>query len=109
MIVCLIGIKLNKILFKNIFFLEVFYPQKKSLFDHAESNGLKFKEYNSYANHYSETLIIWRKEFNKKWDLIKNQGFDVTFKKMWEFYLSYCEAGFKSKNIDLIQFSMCNK
>ena len=42
-------------------------------------------------------------------DLIKNPGFDVTFKKMWEFYLSYCEAGFKSKNIDLIQFSMCNK
>ena len=86
-----------------------FLPSKKSLFDHAESNGLKFNAYNSYANHYSETLIIWRKEFNKKWDLIKNQGFDVTFKKMWEFYLSYCEAGFKSKNIDLIQFSMCNK
>ena len=86
-----------------------FLPSKKSLFDHAESNGLKFNKYNSYANHYSETLIIWRKEFNKKWDLIKNQGFDVTFKKMWEFYLSYCEAGFKSKNIDLIQFSMCNK
>ena len=83
-----------------------FLPSKKSLFDHAESNGLKFNEYNSYANHYSETLIIWRKEFNKKWDLIKNQGFDVTFKKMWEFYLSYCEAGFKSKNIDLIQFAL---
>ena len=48
-------------------------------------------------------------EFNKKWDLIKNQGFDLTFKRMWEFYLSYCEAGFKSKNIDLIQFSLQNK
>ena len=86
-----------------------FLPSKKSLHKCADDNGLKFNEYNSYANHYSETLIIWRKEFNKKWDLIKNQGFDVTFKKMWEFYLSYCEAGFKSKNIDLIQFSMCNK
>ncbi|MDC0044056.1 cyclopropane-fatty-acyl-phospholipid synthase family protein [Candidatus Pelagibacter sp.] len=86
-----------------------FLPSKKSLYDYAEANGLKFDEYNSYANHYSNTLIIWRKEFNKKWDLIKNQGFDLTFKKMWEFYLSYCEAGFKSKNIDLIQFSLCNK
>jgi cyclopropane-fatty-acyl-phospholipid synthase len=28
---------------------------------------------------------------------------------MWQFYLSYCEAGFKSRNIDLIQFSLCNK
>ena len=86
-----------------------FLPSKKSLYNYAEANGLKFDEYNSYANHYSNTLIIWRKEFNKKWDLIKNQGFDLTFKKMWEFYLSYCEAGFKSKNIDLIQFSLCNK
>ena len=86
-----------------------FLPSKKSLYKYANSNGLKFNEYNSYAKHYSDTLIIWRKEFIKKWDLIKNQGFDLNFKKMWEFYLSYCEAGFKSKNIDLIQFSLCNK
>ena len=63
----------------------------------------------SYADHYSDTLAIWRKEFNKKWDFIKKQGFDLTFKRMWEFYPSYCEAGFKSKNIDLIQFSLQNK
>ena len=66
---------------------------------------LTIKSYDSYADHYSNTLAIWRNEFNKKWDLIKKQGFDLTFKRMWEFYLSYCEAGFKSKNIDLIQFS----
>ena len=39
----------------------------------------------------------------------KNKGFDLKFKRMWEFYLSYCEAGFKSKNIDLIQFSLQKK
>ncbi len=86
-----------------------FLPSKQSLYKYAEDNGLKFNEYNSYARHYSDTLVIWRNEFNKKWNLIKNQGFDLNFKKMWEFYLSYCEAGFKSKNIDLIQFSLCNK
>ena len=86
-----------------------FLPSKKSLYQCADDNGLQFNEYNSYAKHYSDTLIIWRKEFNKKWDLIKKQGFDLNFKKMWEFYLSYCEAGFKSKNIDLVQFSLCNK
>ena len=86
-----------------------FLPSKKSLYKYADDNGLKFNEYNSYSKHYSDTLIIWRKEFIKKWDLIKKQGFDLNFKKMWEFYLSYCEAGFKSKNIDLIQFSLCNK
>jgi cyclopropane-fatty-acyl-phospholipid synthase len=86
-----------------------FLPSKKSLRSYVESNGLKLKAYNSYSKDYSNTLVIWREEFNKKWELIKNQGFDTTFKKMWEFYLSYCEAGFKSKNIDLIQFSLQNK
>ena len=86
-----------------------FLPSKSELQNYVDTNGLKFGEYNSYANHYSDTLIIWREIFNKKWDLIKEQGFDLKFKRMWEFYLSYCEAGFKSKNIDLIQFSLQNK
>ena len=86
-----------------------FLPSKSELQNYVDTNGLKFDEYNSYANHYSDTLIIWREIFNKKWDLIKEQGFDLTFKRMWEFYFSYCEAGFKSKNIDLIQFSLQNK
>ena len=86
-----------------------FLPSKNSLNKHVSDNGLTIKSYDSYADHYSSTLALWKNEFNKKWDLIKNQGFDLTFKRMWEFYLSYCEAGFKSKNIDLIQFSLQNK
>ena len=86
-----------------------FLPSRNELQNHVNTNGLKFDEYNSYADHYSDTLIIWKEIFNQKWDLIKEQGFDLTFKRMWEFYLSYCEAGFKSKNIDLIQFSLQNK
>ena len=86
-----------------------FLPSRNELQNYVDTNGLKFGEYNSYANHYSDTLIIWREIFNKKWGSIKEQGFDLTFKRMWEFYLSYCEAGFKSKNIDLIQFSLQNK
>ena len=86
-----------------------FLPNKNSINKYVSNNGLAIKSYESYADHYSNTLSIWRDEFNKKWDLIKNQGFDLTFKRMWEFYLCYCEAGFKSKNIDLIQFSIQNK
>ena len=86
-----------------------FLPSKNSINKYVSESGLTIKSYDSYANHYSSTLALWRNEFNKKWDLIKNQGFDSTFKRMWEFYLSYCEAGFKSKNIDLIQFSLQNK
>ena len=86
-----------------------FLPNKNSINKYVSNNGLTIKSYESYADHYSNTLSIWRDEFNKKWDQIKNQGFDLTFKRMWEFYLCYCEAGFKSKNIDLIQFSIQNK
>ena len=86
-----------------------FLPSKNIINKYVSENGLAIKSYDSYADHYSDTLAIWKNEFNKKWDLIKKQGFDLTFKRMWEFYLSYCEAGFKSKNIDLIQFSLQNK
>ncbi len=86
-----------------------FLPNKNTINKLVSNNGLTVNSYISYADHYADTLAIWREEFNKKWGLIKNQGFDLTFKRMWEFYLSYCEAGFKSKNIDLIQFSLQNK
>ena len=86
-----------------------FLPSKNCLNKYVSDNGLTIKSYDSYADHYANTLAIWRNEFNRKWDLIKKQGFDLTFRRMWEFYLSYCEAGFKSKNIDLIQFSIQNK
>jgi cyclopropane-fatty-acyl-phospholipid synthase len=86
-----------------------FLPNQNTINKYVSDNGLTIKSYESYADHYSNTLSIWRDEFNKRWDQIKNQGFDLTFKRMWEFYLCYCEAGFKSKNIDLIQFSIQNK
>ena len=86
-----------------------FLPCKKSLIKYSIETNLNFNQCNSYGLHYSNTLMMWRDEFLKKWDNISKQGFDVTFKRMWNFYLSYCEAGFKSKNIDLIQFSLQNK
>ncbi len=86
-----------------------FLPNKNTINKLVSKNGLSVNSYISYADHYADTLAIWRDEFNKKWSLIKEQGFDLTFKRMWEFYLSYCEAGFKSKNIDLIQFSLQSK
>ena len=86
-----------------------FLPCKKNILQLSKDTGLKFNECNSYGPHYSDTLMVWKNEFLKKWDLISKQGFDLTFKRMWSFYLSYCAAGFKSKNIDLIQFSLQNK
>jgi len=86
-----------------------FLPSKKSLYNLSSSKGLSIERYDSYGFHYSNTLKLWRDEFLNKWDQISKQGFDLNFKRMWNFYLSYCEAGFKSKNIDLIQFSLQNR
>ena len=83
-----------------------FLPSKNSLVKYAKKTGLEFTQCNSYGVHYSNTLKIWREKFFKSWEHISKQGFDSTFKRMWNFYLSYCEAGFRSKNIDLIQFSL---
>jgi len=86
-----------------------FLPSLKSLKKLSSNSGLIIDSHNLYGEHYSNTLQRWRKSFLNSWQQISKQGFNIPFKNMWDFYLSYCEAGFKSKNIDLIQFSLCNK
>ena len=84
-----------------------FLPSLKSLKKITKKCGLTMDSQNLYGEHYSNTLQKWRINFLNSWDQISRQGFNPKFKNMWNFYLSYCEAGFKSKNIDLIQFSLC--
>ena len=86
-----------------------FLPSLHSIKSHINKSGLQLTEYNSYGIHYSNTLKKWRENFIHSWADISKQGFDRSFKKIWDFYFSYCEAGFKSKNIDLIQLSLYNK
>tara|TARA_Y100001970_G_scaffold275835_1_gene377646 strand:- start:1224 stop:2411 length:1188 start_codon:yes stop_codon:yes gene_type:complete len=86
-----------------------FLPSLQSIKNYSKKTGLILKSYNSYGLHYSYTLSKWRENFINSWNNISQQGFDSSFKKIWNFYFSYCEAGFKSKNIDLIQFSVRNK
>ena len=86
-----------------------FLPSLKTLKKLSSKSGLTLDSQNLYGEHYSNTLQKWRYSFLNSWEQISRQGFNTSFKNMWDFYLSYCEAGFKSKNIDLIQFSLCNK
>ena len=86
-----------------------FLPSLQSIRSYCKDTGLELTDCNSYGKHYSSTLKLWRKNFIGSWSDISKQGFDQSFKKIWDFYFSYCEAGFKAKNIDLIQFSICNK
>jgi len=86
-----------------------FLPSKSFIKRLVDKNNLNLLKINSYSDDYAKTLSIWRENFFNKWHNITPLGFDTSFKRMWEFYLSYCEAGFKAKNIDLIQFSMSNR
>lgn len=52
---------------------------------------------------YARTLAEWRDRFWAAWERVKPLGFDDRFKRLWDFYLFYCEAGFLSRNIDVRQ------
>ena len=86
-----------------------FLPSISFMENLIKKNNLKLEKINSYSTDYARTLATWRENFLGVWEKISPLGFDDYFKRMWEFYLSYCEGGFKSKNIDLIQFSMSIK
>ena len=86
-----------------------FLPSLNQIKTLIKKNNLNLEKVNSYSEDYAKTLFTWKKNFFMTWDNILPLGFDDYFKRMWEFYLSYCEAGFKAKNIDLIQFSMSNR
>ncbi len=86
-----------------------FLPSLNFIKNLTKKNQLRLEKVDSYSEHYAHTLSIWRNNFYNSWKSILPLGFDNSFKKIWEFYLAYCEAGFKAKNIDLIQFSMSNK
>lgn len=56
--------------------------------------------------HYAETLRRWRARFTANWDAISHLGFDERFRRMWEFYLAYCEAGFSARYLGVSQIRM---
>ncbi|MBB4574474.1 cyclopropane fatty-acyl-phospholipid synthase-like methyltransferase [Rhizobium lentis] len=57
----------------------------------------------SFGLDYAHTLVEWRERFRWVWERIRPMGFDERFKRLWEFYLFYCEAGFRACNIDVRQ------
>ena len=81
-------------------------PSFEILTNVANKNYFNIDSVNSFSNDYAKTLNIWNKNFNKNWKKIEELGFDETFKLMWNYYLSYCEGGFLSKNIDLKQIKL---
>ena len=81
-------------------------PSEKILKSLISKHSLILENDASYANDYAKTLNVWKKNFDDNWDKIQKLGFDNKFRLMWNYYLSYCEGGFLSKNIDLKQIKL---
>ncbi len=59
----------------------------------------------SLRPHYAETLRLWRERFTGRRDAVTALGFDEVFHRMWELYLAYSEAGFRSGYLDVYQWT----
>lgn len=68
--------------------------------------GLILERQEFFGAHYARTLALWNQRFQTAWGEIAPLGFDARFKRMWEFYLAYCEAGFRAKTIDVAQVAL---
>jgi cyclopropane-fatty-acyl-phospholipid synthase len=57
---------------------------------------------------YAQTLERWRERYNDAAPSLRAHGFDTEFERLWNFYLAYCEAGFRAGSIDVVQMELIN-
>lgn len=69
----------------------------------AESTDLRLLELADFAGDYARTLLSWRESFYTNARPIAGLGFDQRFQRTWDYYLSYCAAGFMERHIGLAQ------
>jgi len=76
-------------------------PTRTILESLGDAHGLSLVTQRAFGRDYALTLAQWRDRFRAAWPEILQQGFDERFRRLWEYYLSYCEAGFRSGAIDV--------
>ncbi|QEL64133.1 cyclopropane-fatty-acyl-phospholipid synthase [Oryzomicrobium terrae] len=72
----------------------------------AARAGLAVTDQFSFGPDYARTLALWRERFEAAWPRIAPLGFDERFRRLWRFYLAYCEAGFATGSVDVVQFEL---
>jgi cyclopropane-fatty-acyl-phospholipid synthase len=78
-----------------------FLPTKTLIAEQAARAGLRLAHLECFGQSYARTLAEWRRRFEARWNEIAAQGFDEKFKRLWTYYLSYCEAGFREHATDV--------
>ena len=72
----------------------------------TERAGLNWCDLSRFGPDYADTLAQWSTSFDAAWDNIRQMGFDERFRRLWRFYLSYCEAGFRTGRTNVIQLGL---
>ena len=67
----------------------------------TEKAGMMLRSMETFGDSYARTLAEWRKRFHAAWPEIESLGFDTRFRRMWDYYLAYCEGGFRAGTIDV--------
>lgn len=80
-------------------------PSEARLQDEVGRVGLAFDTVTRFGVHYADTLEHWAVRFRHAWEDVRRLGFDERFRRLWLFYLGYCEAGFRTGRIDVMQFT----
>lgn len=76
-------------------------PTRGIIANQAEAAGLKLVATQKFGDSYAKTLAEWRKRFSASWPSIKAMGFSESFRRCWEYYLCYCEAGFRAGTVNV--------
>lgn len=72
----------------------------------AAAAGLQVIDEFAFGQDYAETCKRWRMGFMEQQNQVLGNGFDERFVRIWEFYLAYCEAAFRERNIDVVQYTL---
>ena len=78
-----------------------FLTTKTMMRDLAKNSELDLCHAEYFGESYAKTLRQWRSNFLSSWPEIHKLGYDLRFKRMWDYYLAYCEGGFRAKSIDV--------
>jgi cyclopropane-fatty-acyl-phospholipid synthase len=81
-------------------------PCPKEFRAQAAKAGLQVVDEFSFGQDYAHTLRLWREQFTAQLEHVLQLGFDKRFIRIWEFYLSYCEAAFLEANTDVVQYTL---
>jgi cyclopropane-fatty-acyl-phospholipid synthase len=68
----------------------------------SEKTDMVVRQIDDFGFDYARTLKDWRNRFDESFASLRNKGYDETFKRLWEYYLCYCEGGFLERSISVV-------